>query len=449
MTSRVLALVGALGAALGGPAAHAEVQGAPPSTVESSAKLLGTEDRSESHGRIDLSHTLSDDDATVRHLSFTDLRVTAEAARLGGELSFRLDGRARKSWNELAGDRLSATELLLRYGEGGPWVLTAGRQLQRGLASAPVDGLTLQRRLVEGTEGRVFLGFLPHPLSGEWNTDFTTAGLGYERGTPASQHSGGGVVSLYRGSIDRLYLTQSSHLSVGPRLMFSGFAVADLFPPRPDGGAATPGFDLTNLNALARYRPARWLTSSLSLSHHHTLLPGTYWRDWLAEQRRLRGFSIDGEEPVGTRVTSARWTNSFDLGPATSPYLRLRLDRRHTEVANGFEGQLGFKWRPRQGFADLHYAYRSFFAAQSHLAAASGGVDWPGRGAEIGLTALRSQPFGQSAWSTSYDLYANAWVAFGSPRNSPGEVRLAAQYQAFLQHGSLLHLVSAQLGYHF
>lgn len=432
------------------PSSAEVAQGAPDEVVS----LTSNEEKPafRARGRFDLSHTVSDDDLTARHYSFTDLRVKTDESNVLGDTSFRLDGRARKSWTELASDRLSVTDLYLRYGEHGRWRVTGGRQVVRDVGSAQVDGLSVEHQLTEATHGAAFAGLMPSPLTGALNTDFLTAGLGYGRLAVADNHSGGLVLSTYRGGADRLYLSQQSTASFGSTWLLSGFARVDLFAPRAYSAAdpnppASLGVDPTQLYGLVRYRPVRRFTSALTLSHYHTILPGLWWTDWIAEQRRLRGFSLEGEP--GTRVSGARWTNTFEVTPQLGPYVRLRADHRHTGPANGYEGMLGLKWRPGDAFVDGHYAYRSFFNGPSHVASLTAGYDRSGYGAEAGGTAMTMKPFSKTEWMPAYDLYGTAWVGWKELGGGPGELRFSVQYQLFIDKASVFHVVMTQLGYHF
>ena len=62
-------------------------------------------------GRLDVSHSLAVDDQTARTVSFTDLRLAADAVRLAGlPLGMHVDGRARNSWTDATDDRLTVRE---------------------------------------------------------------------------------------------------------------------------------------------------------------------------------------------------------------------------------------------------------------------------------------------------------------------------------------------------
>ena len=439
--SRAAQVVTALAAAMAFAAEPAaEVTGAAPAPADAPGTSV--------HARLDLSQLVAGDDLTGQRTSYTDLRLVADAARsTGPRLSFRLDGRGRKSWTELAADRLSVTEAYLRYGgEGDAWRATAGRQLIRAVASAEVDGVGVEKTLGEGSSAVAFGGFLPHPLTGDPNLDFIGAGAGYERRTESANHAGGALVSLYRGGLDRFYLTQSSYLTLSQQVVASGFAIVDVAAP---SGLFGPGPDLTTLSALVRYRPVRSFDSTLSVNHNHTLVPSRWWRDWLYEQRRLQGFTLDGDEPVGTRVTSARWTNVLWASRETAPYLRLRYDVRHTEAARGYEAAAGVKWRPRLGYADASLSYRRFFGAEAQLATVQLGFDQRSWGAEGGASLLRSRPLDKDEAAFSFEGHAFAWVELGELLASAKGVRALVEYQAFVQSQTTYQVGLAQLGYRF
>lgn len=429
-------------------AARAQDPGVSASVAESTAPAT------EAHARIDLSHTVTADDVTTRHLSFTDLRVTADAVRRGDmQLSARLDARLRKASDAYTADRFTPTELYARLGaETDTWRLTAGRQIMRQFGSAEVDGVAVERRLTETLNAVAFGGLQAHPLTGDFNVDFATAGVGVDQRSATTNHAAGAILSLHLGSLDRLYLVDRLILNLSREWLVVSDVIADVFAPKgllplsPEGSGG-PSLDLTSFNGLVRWRPIPLYTASLSLSHQHTLLPNRWWADWLNEQRKARGIVLDGEEPVGTRITSVRFTNTLNLGPAYAPYLRLRYDRRHTEQADGGEAMIGFKWRPAFGYADVHYAYRRFFQTQGHLAEAQVGVEQPVWGTEVGAGVSRVTPFAVGAVEhQTLDAHAVAWLdLWGSLKGA----RLTGLYQGFFEPTATMHVGMAMVGYRF
>ncbi len=412
----------------------------------------------ELHARLDLAQIYGGDSTATNYQFFTDLRLRADATALAGlPLSAHLDSRARQYWQpqDLAScdktlnceaTKLTPTEAFLRIGEdSNRWRVALGRQLVRAVASAEVDGIAVERQLSEETYALVFAGLqLTNPYTGEFNTDFRTAGAGYERRSLTSSSSGGLVATLSNTSLDRLYLTERAYAVLSPTLMAAGFAMVDLAAPQGLFGGPV---DLTNANAMLRWRPLRAYDSSLSLSHVHTILPSRWWHDWFTEQQRLRGFTIDGEEAVGTRITSLRWTNTLNLTPNAVPYLRLRYDVRHTEQAQGYEGKLGFKWRPKVGYLDVSYTQRSYFNAQIKLGSARLGLENKAVGFEGGAAFLHTQPLSAAAVATnSVDLDGVLWLELGELTSAKG-LRAVMQYQAFIDPGSVYHTVFVQLGY--
>jgi len=435
-------------AALGAGLSAAAADQAP--VVANAASPTDAPKASEVHARIDVAQLLAGDDLTAQRVTYTDLRAILDGARLGGtKVSFHLDGRGRKGWTQVSPeDRLTVTEAYVRYGvETDAWRFTAGRQLIRPVASAEVDGVGVERQLTKDVQAVAFAGLLPHPLTGDPNVDFLSAGLGYDGRGERSNHNGGAAVSLYRGTLNRFYLTQNSYLAVSPQVVFSGFAIVDLVAAQ--GLLGGPGPDLTSLNLMARFRPVRAFDSTLSLNHNHTLLPGKWWHDWLTEQQRSQGFLLDGEEPVGTRISSARWTNVFWVTRATAPYVRLRYDVRHTENAQGYEAAAGFKWRPKLGYLDASAVYRRFFGAEGELVNLQAGVDTAAWGLEAGASGLRSRPLTQTEYSLSCEVHAFAWIELGELIAGAKGIRAMVQYQGFIQPRTLSHAVLGQLGYRF
>lgn len=400
--------------------------------------------------RVDLSHTLSDDTRTPVHVSFSDLRLTLDAVEIfDTALELHLDGRGRRSWNSLTDDRLDLRQAYVRYGgEKDSLRVSAGRQLVRSVGSAAVDGLRVDYRLWEDTFATVFGGLMPHPFDGTLDTKFITAGAGYDRRNEDGTHAGGLVASLFDGGLDRIYLTQRSFFVLSPELIASAFGIVDLAAPEPLLGlGGDGGLDLSSFNGMLRYRPARWLDTNLSLTHNHTIIPNKWWINWLNEKRRAMGFVLDGNDPLGTRISSVRWTNNLSLTPQMVPYFRLRYDRRHTQSADGYEARVGFKWRPTFGYADFHYSFRRYFNSETHLAGVRVGLDGRFWGADIGTTAMRAKPLNGGKLSTVTDVYLLGWFDLRALSDGLEGAQLVGQYQTFIQPDGTYHTLFMQLGY--
>jgi hypothetical protein len=433
------------------------VAGAAPAVAQSDADIerkAADRDDNELRGRLAVSHSLAVDDQTAQRVSFTDLRLVADAMRLGGlPLGLHLDGRGRNSWTDVTSDRLTVREAYIGYGEpGDAWRVNLGRQLVRSVASAEIDGLRIERRLGDSTSASIFGGLLPHPITGALSSELAGVGAGYVRRTRSSNHAGGGVFSWFGGEVDRVYVSQRSYFRIDRTLSLSGFGIADFMSPRPlvgSDGSEGASVDLTSVNGMVRYVPTRWLDSSVSVNHNHTVLPGKWWQDWLAEKRREIGFVLDGDDPVGTRLTSVRWTNNLRVSRDLVPYTRLRYDWRHTEEEQGYEGRAGLKWRPRTAFVDVSYAYRDYFSTTSQLGSllAGGGTErW---GGEAGMLVLHSKPQigGDPRTRTSLDAHAMAWIAVSDLFGSGQRVHLAAQYRGLFDPDVYMHTLFVLIDY--
>jgi len=324
------------------------------------------------------------------------------------------------------------------------WNLDLGRQVVRTVAAAEVDGVRVLRRLCKRASATLFGGLMPHPITSDVDPDFTEVGGGYEYLGRTLNHSAGAVASWYRGEIDRAYVTQRGYLRLGRDLSLSSFAVLDLVPANAE---STRPVDPTSLLGTVRYRPWRWLDSSLSATHHHTVVPGKWWANWLNERRREIGFVLDGVDPVGTRITSLRWTNNIRLNRTLTPYLRLRRDWRHTDAAQGYEGRAGLKWTRGATYANASYAYREYFSAISHLGGVEVGRERRNWGVEAGLFHLRSRPEESGESSTAYDVSLMGWFMLGQILDLEQRLHLAVQYQGLFEPESDLHAFFVQLGY--
>lgn len=406
--------------------------------------------------QLDVSQLVGVDDSTARTLAFTDLRLLGDAQNLAhGPYGLLVDARVRRSWNELVDDRWTVRQAALSYGRPSDrYRLTLGRKIIPAVASAEIDGAEIAWRFVPSASAVAFGGLLPHPLTGRLNTNHAGAGLGYDQRSATQNHAGGLLASTYQGELDRAYVTQRSYVTFGPTLVASAFVLADLVTP-PDARVAPDRLErsipaakhLTNAYALLRYRPARSFDTSLALSHNHTVLPNKWWQDWLAAQAHRRGFVLDGTEPVGTRLSSVRWTTNVSLSPMVVPYVTLRYDKRHNDDAFGYEARAGCKLRPRWGYADASYSYREHFGALVHTGSARVGYDAPRVGTEVGLMALSTLWSSDTNARLSTMADALAWVSLGVVAEALSDLRLVAQYQGFYEPAITYHTVFVQLGY--
>jgi len=395
-------------------------------------------------GRLNVSHSFAVDDQTAQTVSFSDVRLISDLTRVAGTaLGLHVDGRARQSWTDATDDRLTVSEAYVSYGdERDTWRVGVGRQIVRAVASAEIDGARIERRIGANARAMLFGGLIPHPIDGSITPELAGTGAGYELRTQSSNHAGGAVVSWYDGAVDRAYVTQRSYLRVGRRLSLAGFGIVDFLSSRPlfgqdDSSNAT--VDLTALNGMVRYQPTRWLDSTVSAAHNHTLLPGKWWQDWLAEKRREIGFELDGEEPVGTRLTSVRWTNNLHLARTVTPYTRLRYDVRHTEAEQGYEARAGLKLQPRFGYVDASYSYRDYFSTRSQLGSLFAGATATLWGGEAGAMLLRSRAEMDATVRTSYDAHAMLWVALGDLLGIDQRIFVNAQYRGLFDPDIRMH----------
>jgi len=469
MSALVLGLAALLGATPTAPAARPAAQSAPAapaastgttrtadltSAAEPAASAASASDALAApprfRERLDLSHLFTVDSLTARHLSFSDLRLGAEAQRLFDvPLGVVIDGRARHSWNALADDRTTLTEGYLRYGDDtDAWRLRLGRQLIRAVASAEVDGASLEHQWSPATSAVAFAGLLPNPWDMSFNPDFITAGVGLENKNVNDSQSGGLVLCTYRQALDRAYATHRALYTYGQTLTASSFTTVDFLSREPLAALGSKtGLDLTSFNGLVRLRPARAFDTSLAVTHNHTLLPNRWWDYYISEEQKRHGFVIDGLEPVGTRLSSVRWTNTLSLGPAFAPYVRLRYDMRHNQKATGSEARAGLKWRPAFGYVNVAVAYRDYFGVPSRLGEATFGIEQPHFGVEGGLTVLALQVRNQAGWKTSYNPYGMTWFDLGAWSPTLAHLRLLGEYQGFLEPTETTHAFFVQLAH--
>lgn len=403
--------------------------------------------------RLDLSHLVSDDTAGDRHLALTDLRLTAEVDRvLNAPVQLRFDQRFRYSWNPLAEDRLTVSELYAKLGEDKhAWRLTLGRQLVQEVPGAEIDGVRGEWQISRALNAFIVGGLQPDPWDGAPNLDFAAAGSGYSLRQSVHQHQGGAMVSLYQGSLDRIYLSQRSYARPTSNLQLAGFVTVDLLARQPllsyGQSTSSEGIDLTTLHGMVRWEIQQWWQTTLSLNHHHTVVPNKWWYSWLNEQRRRRGFVIDGIELLGTRLTSLTWSNDFAIRKWAIPYFRLRYNHRHNESTFAMEGRVGMKWRWQQLYSNINYTYRRRSEADNHLAEfrAGGGSDlW---GAEGGAVLLFHRQFETNYYRPGGHLYTMLWVAPGQLAGLSSRVQVYGQYMGFYETELLYHTFFAGIAY--
>ena len=410
--------------------------------------------------RVDLSQIYTGDSETDRHISFNQLRSTLDTSF--GSFEFHLDGRGRLSYEGTRETEEEITRLYFQYGhDKDRGRLALGRQTVASAASARLDGILGALRLSNSLVLDAFAGLMPHPVTGDFNADFATCGIGYRLRDKTIQNLGGLVFQTYDFELDRVYLSERLLWNPGPQWTVFAFAIVDFFSPRgiladlvddPSGDpSGVERIDLINGQVMVRYRPSRRGDLRLNLSHHHTILPSVWWRDWLERERERRGFIVDGEDPIGTRKSSARLTGTLHIGRFLSPYLIARYDHRHNDDRPGYEGRAGLKANlGGTGFADVFYSYRRHFIADNHLVSARGGFDLlPAVTLDAGAAALFSRPLESDRGDMFYDLEVSLWIDLGRTTKSLKGVLVLLQYQAFFDPGMVYHLGHARLVYRY
>ncbi|MBI5511522.1 MAG: hypothetical protein HY903_22430 [Deltaproteobacteria bacterium] len=399
--------------------------------------------------QLDLAHTYAQDLDMPGYVSFSDLRFVGGGSRLlGAPLALQADARLRLPSDTTTPRRQTVSEAYAALGSAESWRLSLGRQVVRPLGMVEVDGGEIDLKVSSQTTALAFGGLLPHPFTGAVNTQFVGGGIGYDHRSEASNHAGGAVLSFYRGTTDRAFLTQRSYARLSQDLVVSGFAIVDLLAPRGlfDTGTKN-GPDLTSFIGVVRYRGVAPVDSNLSVTHTHTVVPNRWWTDFLNERRRQLGYVLDGAEPLGTRVTSMRFTNNVPVGAGLTPYVRVRYDRRHTAAANAAQGVVGFKWAPRFGYADLNYTHRRAFNDDVQMAALGVGMDHQVWGGDAGAILLRSVRRAGGQKVQSIDLRGGLWLALGELLETLKGVHLLAEYDGVLEPGAVIHAGFVQLGY--
>lgn len=408
--------------------------------AEASAQTIGPE-LPAAELRLDLSQLYSLDDATGRHLSFSELRGTIDARRVSGgtEWAFSFDGRGRYGWTEITAALADVNRAYVSV-SGQDWALALGRQVITPANGARVDGASAELAFSDEIRGLIFGGAMPHPLTGALTEDLLTAGAGYDARFSTFEQSGGVVASWYRGEVDRIYLTERVSWRPDAAWLFFGQVLLDLVSP----------IDLTQANVTLRWRPSLLFDLSLQGSHFHTLLPNLWWQDYLERERARRGFVIDGIDPVGSRRSYLRAVFDLHLSPNVSPYLVLRGDRRHEDGTNGSEATLGLKLNDFElGYLDLSATLRDYFGAPSQLAIVSAGTELSDAiGFDASFSALRV-PWMAGEPELLYDLNAALWMDLRAIAEPLGDIRLMAMSQTFIDPEMTLHIFYLRLGYRF
>lgn len=412
--------------------------------------------------RLDLSQLYSLDDVTSRHLSFSELRATGDLRRDFGEsrLELHLDGRGRYGWTEITDHRVDVTRAAVAFGaKDKSWTLALGRQVIDAVNASRVDGLSADFGL-----GEVHLvgfgGAMPHPLTGDPDPSFLIFGAGYDARTQGLQHFGGLAASLYQGGLDRLYLTERAFWRISREWMVQGYALVDLVAPRGlfsnldtpiDEQSAVDHLDLTSAHLTVRWTPISELDLSLYGAHTHTLLPNLWWDDYLAEQRALRGFVLDGADPVGSRRSTARFVANVHVANSVTPYLVGRTDYRHEDGATGFDGTLGLKVDDVEiGYVDLSASARDYFGAANQLATLALGTSFGiAAGFDANASMLRVVPAEAPEAQLLFDVGGTAWMDLKTLMEELGDLRLMAVYQAFIDPDMVFQVFFLRIGYRF
>lgn len=391
--------------------------------------------------RFDVTQMVTDDTVTARHLIYTDLRTTVDAS-VGDahRVALHGDGFGRISANDTGPSRYDVTRLYLEYGDPKAWTLAAGRIGIESVNQTLVDGGRFQLALGEGLQVEAFGGLMPHPILRTVNTDFMNFGAGYQGRGKVINHSGGASVQLYRGEVDRAFITEGVYLRIAQSLSVFGRAVLELAPREGP-------VDVSQAYLTVRYRPVALLDLSVFGSHIHALLPNLWWQDWIEQERARRGFTLDGPLPVGSRRSTGRAVATVHLGDF-SPYVSGRYDRRHEDDKSGYEGRVGLKYSRRGlGYLDLYGAHRQSFDAQHQLAGLQlGWTITEGVNLDAGGGALRvTPPGGEPEWL--FDANATGWVDLGLVSPSLRRAFVFGMYQAFIEPDAVFHIVTARLGY--
>ncbi len=407
-------------------------------------------------GYLNLSQVISKDDQTDRTIAYSQLRSLVDYNHEA--FSLHLDGRGRFSWNQERRNRIDISRFSAHYGYASGW-FDMGRLINAAAASARIDGLEAGFNFGKQTSVSIFAGLMPHPWDASLNTDFTTAGLSYRTGADNLQAAGGFVLQLYQQDADRAYFAHN--LSWRPNESWVVFAnttfdflsprgiLGDLEDKNPNEQNSLERIDLTNGYLLVHYREKKKFDLSFRLSHHHTILPSAWWRDWIDEQRKRVGFVVDGEDPIGTRRTSSQLSANFYLHEALTPYTSVRLDYRHSDDKEGYEARAGAKLNlATHGFIDLFYSYRRHYIADNHLASLRTEWDlWQSIVLEAGFGAMHHTVLETSTTLWLYDLDVGMWIDMRMVSDSLKGLRCLLQAQAYIEPQITVYMGFVQLVY--
>jgi len=404
--------------------------------------------------RLEVGELLASDPVPSMRLSYTEVRAAGASTGMLGldEAELQLDARRRQGWTAVSPDQTWVSRLFLRYGgERAGWLTRLGRQVVGAAAGAPVDGAWAG---LTGADWEVgfFGGLRPHPLTTDVDARFATGGLSYEVRGRELNHAGGVVAQLYRGQLDRVYVSERGFLALGRALTAYASATVDFLSP---DGAVTlrgpAGLDLTNGQARLRYRPEAPLDVTLALGHFHTILPYLWWDDWLAAERARRGIVTDGLEPVGTRQSNATLTVNVPVARAVTPYVVARYDARHTDGAYGYELRPGLKVLVGDnGYLNAFYAYRRYFSTLAQQGGLDLGLDLTRFVAlDASATAFWLRPLAGGAGSRLVDLSAGVRVGLGAVAGPLDDLDVMSQYQGLVDGGSVTHIGWVRLTYRY
>lgn len=409
--------------------------------------------------RLDLSQLGSADNVTERHILFSQLRATLDAAL--GDWEFHADGRGRLGWTDVGENKQELTRLFLSYKPSKRIELAVGRQVVEESGASRLDGLSTKLLISNNFQLRAFLGLMPHPLDGAFNVDFATFGMGYRARGEGLENLGGLVFNTYGSKLDRVYIAQRLLWQPHRFLTLFGFVVVDLLAPRgvlgdlqgvePNAQTHLQRLDLTNAQLSMRLKSSNTWDLKLRLSHHHTILPSAWWRDWLEQERARRGFIPDEQDALGTRRSNVQLTGNLHLSRAVSSYTTVRFDRRHSDRRNGYETRTGLKLRfGKTSYANTYYSYRRYFVVNNHLTAVRFGLELTEHlHLESGATAMHSTHLETKASRWLFDVDGSLWFNLGSWSKTLDGFSMLIGCQAFIDYGIAFFVGHARLIYRF
>jgi hypothetical protein len=413
--------------------------------------------------RLDLTELYSMDDVTNNHVAFSEVRTTIDGRREIGEstrFELHIDGRARKGWNPITDDWIQLIRGYASIGDStGKWTFSLGRQIIDPVAAARVDGATISLRAGEGVQLLAFGGAMPNPLTFDPNLQFFIGGVGYESRSDVINHAGGAAVDIYKGGLDRAYITERAFWRPAREWITDAWVVLDMLSQRgfisevlnTSAGTTLNKLDVTNAHLMNRWAPAREFDASVYLSHNHTILPNLWWQDYLAAERARRGFVLDDRFlPLGTRRSSGRLVLNWHIIPGITPYGAVRGDYRHEDEARGWETTLGLKLdNPDLGYLDASGSLRNYFGSRNQIGAVAVGRNFgTALGVDAAATILRVAPQGAPS-DRLYDLNATLWLDMKAIYKPLGDIRLMGTYQVFIDSQMTFQVFLVRLGYRF